>query len=175
VHDTPAEPRGPWALPGDYTVRLGVGGRTLERPLRVTQDPRVRTSRADLERQFALATRMADLLRRDSLDDERVRAVRSRLGPRGRRPEADSLDAEALRIAGERGPGRGFGGAGEAPTLGRLSGEIVRAYQEVEASEAAPTPALEAACARIERDLDQLHSRVERLEARGRALPGAGR
>src|SRR5262249_23217858 len=73
-HDTPAEPRGPWVLPGDYTVRLVAAGRAVERPLRVELDPRVKTSRADLERQFTLATHLADLLRRDSIDVERVHA-----------------------------------------------------------------------------------------------------
>ncbi len=175
VHDTPGEPRGPWVLPGDYTVRLKVAGQTIERPLRVTLDPRVRTPGADLERQFALATRLAGLLRRDSLDAERVRAVRRRLTARGRRAETDSLAAAAARIAGEEGAGRGPRAAERVVNVSRLAGEIARAYEEVEGSDAAPTPALETTCTALEGDLDGLHLRVERLEARARDLPPAGR
>ena len=38
-HDTPREPRGPWAIPGQYTVRLTVGGRTYTQPLTIRMDP----------------------------------------------------------------------------------------------------------------------------------------
>ncbi len=47
--------RGIWAVPGPYTVRLKVDGRTLEQPLRVALDPRERATAADLAAQFALA------------------------------------------------------------------------------------------------------------------------
>lgn len=40
---TPAEPRGPIALPGEYTVRLTVDGAVHTRSLRVKMDPRVTT------------------------------------------------------------------------------------------------------------------------------------
>jgi len=60
--DTPREPRGPWAVPGTYTVRLTVDGRTLTQPLRVKLDPRVKTSpedlRAQLERSLDVAREM---------------------------------------------------------------------------------------------------------------------
>ena len=48
-------PLGPWVMPGTYTVRLTTGGTTLERPLTVRMDPRVKTSDADLQLQFDLS------------------------------------------------------------------------------------------------------------------------
>ena len=48
VHDTPREPRGPWVVPGQYTVRLTVGGREYTQPLTVRMDPRVTTTPAAL-------------------------------------------------------------------------------------------------------------------------------
>ena len=69
--DTPAEPRGPWAVPGAYTVRLTVGGRTLTRPLRLKMDPRVKAAPAELQRQLEASqeivrdlARSADAVRR---------------------------------------------------------------------------------------------------------------
>jgi hypothetical protein len=66
AHDTPREPRGPWVVPGRYTVRLTVGGRAYTQPLVVRMDPRVPVGAAALARQFALASRLVDAMRRDS-------------------------------------------------------------------------------------------------------------
>ncbi|MBA3672194.1 MAG: glycoside hydrolase, partial [Gemmatimonadaceae bacterium] len=56
--NTVREPRGPWALPGRYTVRLTAGGRTVTQRLVVRMDPRVRTPAAALERQHDFAVRL---------------------------------------------------------------------------------------------------------------------
>ena len=37
---------GPWVLPGDYTVRLSVGGRNYDQQLEVREDPRIAVSEA---------------------------------------------------------------------------------------------------------------------------------
>jgi hypothetical protein len=62
--DTPREPRGPWVVPGTYTVRLTVDGSVLEQALMVVMDPRVKTPPADLEAQHALSMRLCDALDR---------------------------------------------------------------------------------------------------------------
>lgn len=51
---------GVWALPGQYTVRLTVDGKTYEQPLTLKLDPRVKASDADLHQQFAIAKQSAD-------------------------------------------------------------------------------------------------------------------
>ena len=53
--DEDAVPSGPRVPPGSYTLRLTVDGAQLERPLRVTMDPRVDASAAVLDRQFTIA------------------------------------------------------------------------------------------------------------------------
>jgi photosystem II stability/assembly factor-like uncharacterized protein len=63
--DTPRLPLGPAALPGTYTVRLTVDGKSYTQPLVVKMDPRVHTSAADLQQQFALATHIASMIERD--------------------------------------------------------------------------------------------------------------
>jgi photosystem II stability/assembly factor-like uncharacterized protein len=69
LRNTPREPRGPWALPGRYTVRLTIvetngGTRAFTQPLDVRMDPRVRTPAAALAQQHALARRLADGMNR---------------------------------------------------------------------------------------------------------------
>src|SRR5208337_4354789 len=66
-HDTPRYPLGPTVLPGNYTVRLTVDGKTFTAPLTVKMDPRIKTSPAALEKKFAVETRLASLLSESSL------------------------------------------------------------------------------------------------------------
>jgi hypothetical protein len=54
AHDTPKYPLGAWALPGKYTVKLTVGGKSYTQPLVVKMDPRITTSLADLRKQFEM-------------------------------------------------------------------------------------------------------------------------
>jgi len=46
---------GPWAPPGQYTVRLTVDGKACTQPLTLEKDPRVQTVSADFEMQFDVA------------------------------------------------------------------------------------------------------------------------
>ena len=62
--DTPREPRGPWVVPGTYTVRLTADGHVLAQPLAVGMDPRVKTPLADLEAQHAVSMRLVDAMAR---------------------------------------------------------------------------------------------------------------
>jgi len=77
---TPAEPRGPLALPGTYTVRLTVDGVAHRQPLRVKMDPRVTTSEADLRLQFDLSMRIKRVLdRRDAGSSPELRRLAGEL------------------------------------------------------------------------------------------------
>ncbi|MBV8531642.1 MAG: glycoside hydrolase, partial [Candidatus Eremiobacteraeota bacterium] len=63
-HDTPRVPQGPLVVPGRYTVRLEVDGRTLQRSLDVRMDPRVAISQQALEEQYLLARRIVTSMNR---------------------------------------------------------------------------------------------------------------
>ncbi len=45
----------PWAMPGNYTVKLTAGGKTISQQLIIKMDPRVKASTADLQKQFSLS------------------------------------------------------------------------------------------------------------------------
>lgn len=70
---TPAEPRGPMALPGEYTVRLTVDGTSYSEHLRVKMDPRVLTPEEGLRQQFELSMRIKRALDGRSEDDSAER------------------------------------------------------------------------------------------------------
>ncbi|HZV24051.1 MAG TPA: hypothetical protein VFF93_09820, partial [Luteimonas sp.] len=65
-HATPRSPQGPMAIPGDYAVRLIVDGKTLEQPLTLRADPRVKASAETLKQQRDLGLTVSDLLTRAS-------------------------------------------------------------------------------------------------------------
>lgn len=71
LRDTPRLPVGPWAFPGQYTVRLTVDGQTLTQPLTLRMDPRVKTSLAGLRAQFTIALGCWEAMR--SVQDARLR------------------------------------------------------------------------------------------------------
>jgi hypothetical protein len=54
------EPAGPLVLPGNYEARLTVGGKSTTHPVEVVMDPRVKTSGADLQKQFDLMLKLRD-------------------------------------------------------------------------------------------------------------------
>ena len=55
VHNTPPDATAPWVMPGTYTIRLTVDGKTQEQPLTIVMDPRVKTSITEWKRQHDLS------------------------------------------------------------------------------------------------------------------------
>lgn len=70
----------PLVLPGRYQVRLTVNGNTLTQPLVVKMDPEVKTSAADLGRQYDLVMRIRNRLNDLIVAANQIHALRQRLG-----------------------------------------------------------------------------------------------
>src|SRR4030095_12981881 len=130
--NTAREPRGPWVVPGTYTVRLTVNGQTYSQPLTVRMDPRVKASAATLARQFTLSKGLYDDINRSRLALDEVRALRANLREmRGRASgdlvaAIDSVDRAAQAVEGAGGGfggGGGGGGGGGAGSAARGGGE----------------------------------------------------
>ena len=62
AHNTPRYPLGPTALPGTYTVRLSVDGKTSTASLTVKMDPRVKAPAADLQKKFESEKKLASIM-----------------------------------------------------------------------------------------------------------------
>jgi photosystem II stability/assembly factor-like uncharacterized protein len=96
--------RGPLALPGKYSVRLNAAGKSVEVPLEVRLDPRVRTSQVDLEKQFELRrniqmrlTEISDTVNQIRDLRAQLQALRKRLGEQG----SDGGSRRSLTTAAE--------------------------------------------------------------------------
>jgi photosystem II stability/assembly factor-like uncharacterized protein len=66
IYDGDGGPAPPLALPGKYSVRLTAAGKTFTEPLEIGMDQRVKTSAADLQKQFDLLLKLRD--RQDELN-----------------------------------------------------------------------------------------------------------
>ncbi len=53
-------PRGPLALPGEYQVKLTVGGKTQTTPLHLVIDPRIKDAEPVISKQFELSSKVAN-------------------------------------------------------------------------------------------------------------------
>ncbi len=100
VRNTPREPRGPWVLPGRYTVRLTVEGRVLTQPLVVRMDPRVQTSAEDLAKQHALSMALVEGLSKSDAALRRARAARAGGEPSATERELARLNAQLGQLLG---------------------------------------------------------------------------
>lgn len=108
---------GPWALPGQYTVKLTVGGQSYTQPLTVKMDLRVKTPLADLVQQFQMVRQinMAQAQVSAAFGEanrlhEQLQALKARLAKasdqKALADEAEALDQKTMAIAGgTSGPG----------------------------------------------------------------------
>ena len=155
--NTPKEPRGPWALPGRYTVRLRAGGETRTQPLDVRLDPRLKTPPEALREQLALSLRLSGAMGEVSAALDELRARREA----GLPVVLDRQLAELERSAAE---GRRRRGAKAAPpALSEVAAELSELFQLVQAADAAPTPQAAQAATRLLETAAALRTRLSRL------------
>ena len=154
VHDTPRLPSGPLALPGEYTVRLTVDGRSSTAPLVVKMDPRVKATPAALARQLRLARRLAAMLSSSAETLTRARATAdalAKLSGEAHGALAKSVGSLSARIAALTDGAPGAAPAKPVPTLHQVDGDINALYADVTGVDAEPTAAQRQAAAELAR------------------------
>ena len=115
--NTPRVPHGSWALPGTYTLRLTVDGRSLTQPLVVKMDPRVKAPSVDIKLQYDTSRAIDAALRRTSAALAEIRKIATKP------PQAAELEQRLVRAS---------------QALGQL-------FSAVEQADAAPMPVVSAA------------------------------
>lgn len=142
---------GPWVVPGEYTVKLGVDGRTEEQPLTVKMDPRVQVSQEDLQKQLDLAQQVLAKTaeveaasRQAESVEEKLKALAPQAGSRHELAQSiDALDKQVTAILGASAANPLA--ASEEPTvtdrttLRYVAGELGQVERVVESDDAAPS------------------------------------
>jgi len=120
--NTVPQPTSPWIMPGEYTVVLTVDGQKYSQALTVEMDPRVKTSLADLQKQFDLSSQVyADLLALQPVVDKAAaaRAQLTAMREKASGAEAAKLDAASKKLEAVAG---GEGRRRRGPHTDSLSG-----------------------------------------------------
>lgn len=147
-NDTPPGPLGPWALPGQYAVRLTVDGKTWEQPLTVRMDPRVLVASSVLKGQFQWSLRCYEGQKQMRIAQETIRSLRRQLAaimPKtadAMKAELANLDEKLNGLAGAAGgPGGGRRGApaGRELTFARVAGELAAMQSLLQSADSPPT------------------------------------
>jgi photosystem II stability/assembly factor-like uncharacterized protein len=169
--DTPRYPLGPSVLPGRYTLKLTVAGRTFTRPLSVEIDPRIKTPRAGLEQQFTLSTQAAEGMTQTFDALEQIKKLRAQIkdlrARTGLAPAvADSLAALDLKAAaldgGDAAP-RVPGTPPAPPTLSQLHSSLATLLDVLQQADATPTTQAVATSVELQRQLGDLMPAWESL------------
>ncbi|MGH7619617.1 MAG: hypothetical protein ACREPM_20580, partial [Gemmatimonadaceae bacterium] len=186
--DTPREPRGPWAAPGQYTVRLTVGGKSYTAPLTIKMDPRIKTTPVALAQAHGMSVRLYDDIARDSAVAEHARVARDRLrairdlvaGNASLTDAIAAFDQQLVAVAGQTGGGgrrggggRGRGGAPGQPSFASINGELLQLMSLIEEADAEPTTQAAAAVRRAETEFDLLTTRWTTLRTTDLAVLNA--
>jgi hypothetical protein len=149
--DTPREPEGPQALPGNYQVRLTADGRSQTQPFKLVLDPRVKTSPQDLEKQFALELRLVRAVEEATAAVEEIHSA----------AQSGKLSADdEKKLAGSRRQRGPAAAEGPAPSgLATLAGTMAQLITVLDTADAAPTTqasqAAEKALAQVQALLQQ--------------------
>jgi photosystem II stability/assembly factor-like uncharacterized protein len=166
--DTPRYPLGPTALPGSYTARLTVNGKSYTATFALKMDPRVKASADDLEKKFHLESKLASLFDQTSKATIQAGSIRDPLQKLTQQATGATLDSvrnfqtKLGELLGA--PGGFLAPPSEAATLSRINGQLAVLYGQVWQADAASTVAQSEAAASSEHDAAQVMQRWETIK-----------
>ena len=163
--ETPPSPEGPLALPGTYTMKLTVDGKSMTQTVTVKADPRSPATAADLNMQHDVQMKLLARAREAWDGYNQVAAVRSALSALSKTSADVASAATALdaKLAGAGGTPGGRGGRGASqgnpgpvpapPSFATLNGTMNRLLETLDSGDLAPTQAMltsfSASCAEL--------------------------
>jgi hypothetical protein len=163
--DTPRYPLGPVVLPGQYTVKLTVDGKTYAQPLVVRMDPRVKTGNPGLQSLFTLETQIGDAMNRDYRAVKEVAGLREQMKDRASKTKdhevseaLEKMDARTAELQGDAEGGLFLNNA-EGRSLARLNFALYTLLGSLDGADVAPTSQASQTLINVESALkDQLNA-----------------
>jgi photosystem II stability/assembly factor-like uncharacterized protein len=163
--ETPREPAGPTAFPGEYRVRLRIGKHSWEQQLTVVADPRVRATPADYAAQLELAKRLAGALDASTEALLEVRSLRAQI--KDRAPPAAGALAGKVRAL-DQAFAELLAPPPDSPAdrhgLEGINSDLATLYSHVTGADAAPTKVQATAAEAAVTDWRSLGTAWERLK-----------
>ena len=164
-HETPVMASSPWVMPGNYTIKLTVGGKTYTQPLAVRMDPRVKTSVADLQQQFdkSMQAYQEAMSASEALGQVRDMEIQAAARKSSDKLAAYEKQLEALSGPKATSPFAFFFHRGP-PNLGSVGGDLQMLLARMQGADQAPTAADLAALDKTGAELKSLMDRWNTLK-----------
>jgi hypothetical protein len=179
LQKTAPAPTGPWAMPGEYSVALTAGGKTVTQPLTLKMDPRIKASNADLARQFELSKALYDarvvLQPIGKSFDRLVEEIADRKEKAAHKPVKEKIEGleKKLREFSDPSPARP-----NQPLALYVLSKVQQVFGDLQDVDAAPTSQTEAAAIDLQREsknvAEQWRAIPAEVAALNVALEGAG-
>lgn len=152
---TPLLPQGPLVVPGTYTVRLTVDGKSETQPITVKMDPRIHISADDLAALHTEQVKMAASLDAVSRADLSAHAVAEQLASPGNASLTSQLVPYSTAIKTLL-DGTGPNAPKRLPGIDEVTGEAGQLYGQLERADAVPTQALVDAAAHVQDEVKEV-------------------
>lgn len=168
-HNTAPQPTSPWAMPGQYKIVLTVNGQSYTQPLTIQMDPRVKTSNADLAKQFELSQRLYTQMQSIVPATNQLAGVRKQLKDLQKQAQGDVLGAvntldQKLQTLGG-GQARRPGAGTEPPTLGGMRTRVLALFGVLQEADVAPTTQATAAVSELDQQIPPLLKQWDAIKA----------
>jgi photosystem II stability/assembly factor-like uncharacterized protein len=178
---TPASPEGPVAIPGTYTLKLTVDGKSYSQTVSIKPDPHSPATAAALAAQHALQMKLLQGINAafdghqmaQKLRDDLRAAAGSASGDAAAKANALAAQLDTLAGMGGGGRGRGRGGPAGPPNFQALNGAMVGQLNTQDLGDMAPTSAALAAFGASCRDLGKAVATWQKLNGELPAINSA--
>ena len=155
--DTPPGATSPWVMPGSYTIKFTADGVVYEQPLTIKMDPRIRTTREELQQQHDLSLICYEnrkrLLNREE-ERTKIKAQIENITPKASREMSAALSQLKLQIDREGMTDRN----GAQKSLKDVQNVFSTLFDILHESDMVPTMQLKTAVAEAQKMMEQLPS-----------------
>ena len=181
--NTAKYPLGAWALPGNYTVKLTVDGKSYTQPLVVKMDPRVTTSLADLRKQFEMESgsvqgmnQSYEALMQVSSVHAQLKDLSAKVGRGGLADAIAALDKKSAELEGAT-QSAFYGlppGRKQPENLSTLNQHFSGILGVADSADAAPTTQAEAVYKELRKSLETLLAQWKKIKEQDIPTVNAG-
>ena len=167
--NTAPAPTSPWVLPGKYSVVLTVDGQRYTQSLTIEMDPRVKTSSADLQKQFELSKKVYDdlLVLQPAVDQAaaaltKLKSIREKASG----AEAAKIDAAIQELQSLEGTGGRRRRGPLTETLFGVRGSLLEMLSVLQDVDAAPTTQATQTVSKLHQSATSLMQRWEEFASK---------
>lgn len=162
---------GPLALPGQYQVRLTVGGQSFTQPFEIRLDPRLKgITTGDLQEQFALVMKLRDETSQANEAVIQIRAMKEKLAKQPDNPASQKLKQQLSLIEENLYQIRNQSGQDPLNFPIKLNNRLAALWRSIETGDAKPTAGSYKVYEELSGDLKKQLTELDKLMKTGKSI-----